>query len=98
MLSISASIFSIPFVKITVKSRAATPRFFSPIYYYLFIHSAEKAVSRLFASITFILKLFTSDFVAPLGRKARVILSSDFTLYKISVIAATKQTYLTTRS
>jgi hypothetical protein len=33
-----------------------------------------------------------------LGRKARVILSSDFTLYKISVIAATKQTYLTTRS
>lgn len=82
----------------TVKSRATTPKFFSPINYYLFIHTPENAVSKLLASITFILKLFTSDFVAPLGRKASVILSSDFTLYKISVIAATKQTYLRTGS
>jgi hypothetical protein len=98
LLSISFSIFSIPFVSITVKRKAATPKFFSPINYYLFSHTPENAVSKVLASITFILKLFTSDFVEPLGRNARVILSSDLSLYKISVIAATKHTYLKSES
>jgi len=98
LLSISVSILSIPLVSITVKRKVATPKFFSPINYYRFIHTPENAVSKVFASITIILKLFISDFVAPLGRNAKVILSSNFTLYKISVIAATKHTYLTTGS
>jgi len=39
-----------------------------------------------------------SILVAPLGGKAKVILSPDFTLYRISAIAAIKQVYLSTGS